>query len=481
MPPFADGPDHQALPAAHIAASKNVRLAGDITVGIGGNIAAAIQLHSGAIQQTPAFGAGKAHRQQDQVGRQREFAALYFLDLTVAPFDADAFEAGHGFAVADHPLGQDRPVAVRPFLVAGCGPHFHRPIGPGHCLVFMFGRLGHDFQLGHAFCALPVGGADAVRAGIAAADHDHVLARRGQRSAGCSAHFIVAGIALVLLAEEFHSQPYTVELGAGNIEQTGLFRAASQHHRVEIFPQGLQADFDTDFGTGFKLDTFCFHLDRAPVDQVLLHFEIGDAITQQSTNSVAFLEDGNSMSGAGQLLGAGKACRAGTYNRHCTSSLLFGYLRGDPPFLEPAINNGTFDRFDGHRIVVDIKRASRFTWRGTNAAGEFGEIVGGMQHGQRVLPVIFVNQVVPVGDDVVYRTAFMAIRNAAIHAARSLIAQFPFGERKREFTIVLQTFFRREVIPFTPFDFEEAGFFAHYLTLIPPLPTPLHSARFPKR
>ena len=55
---------------------------------------------------------------------------------------------------------------------------FKRPVRPDQRLVLVLRRLGQDFELRDRQRALPVRGADAVRAGIAAADHDDMLARR---------------------------------------------------------------------------------------------------------------------------------------------------------------------------------------------------------------------------------------------------------------------------------------------------------------
>ena len=49
---------------------------------------------------------------------------------------------------------------------------------------------------------------------------------------------------------------------------------------------------------------------RAPVDQMLFHLEVGDAVAQQAADPVVLLEQGDAVAGAGELLGAGHAGRA---------------------------------------------------------------------------------------------------------------------------------------------------------------------------
>ena len=90
------------------------------------------------------------------------------------------------------------------------------------------------------------------------------------------------------------------------------------------------------------------------------------------------------------------------------------------------------DRLDPHRFVVDVERARFLAGRGTDAPGELGEIVGRMQHLQRLLPIATIDQVVPVGDDVVDRAGIVAEGNAAIHAARSLDTGLLVIERRIE-------------------------------------------------
>src|SRR5690606_36625565 len=103
--------------------------------------------------------------------------------------------------VAEERLGRHRPVALRPLLVARRGAELERPIGPDQALVLPLRRARQDFELRHRRSALAVGGADAVRAGIAAADYDDVPAFRADRLAGGHG---VARHPPVLLALEIH-------------------------------------------------------------------------------------------------------------------------------------------------------------------------------------------------------------------------------------------------------------------------------------
>ena len=68
---------------------------------------------------------------------------------------------------------------------------------------------------------MAVAGADAVRTGVAAADHDDMLAGCGQLVLD-----LVAGIDLVLLRQEFHREMDAVELAPGDRQVARMLGAA---------------------------------------------------------------------------------------------------------------------------------------------------------------------------------------------------------------------------------------------------------------
>src|SRR5690606_25711730 len=104
------------------------------------------------------------------------------------------------------------------------------------------------------------------------------------------------------------------------------------------------------------------------------------------------------------------------------SGLALRGLRDGPAFIEAAVGDGAFDRLDGYGRVGEVERAGGLAGRRADAAGDLREVVGGMQVRQRPLPVAMIDEVVPVGDLVVHRAAGVTIGNAAIHAARGLVA-----------------------------------------------------------
>src|SRR5271165_3089769 len=120
----------------------------------------------------------------------------------------------------------------------------------------------------------------------------------------CGAAFAVARAALVLLRQEIHREMDAVEFASRNLEVARRLGAAGYRHRVEFLDQRRHLDADPDLDLGTKGHALGFHLIDTAVDQPFLHFEIGDAVAQQTTNAVALLEQCHRVTRTRQLLRA---------------------------------------------------------------------------------------------------------------------------------------------------------------------------------
>src|SRR5262249_10065117 len=136
-------------------------------------------------------------------------------------------------------------------------------------------------------------------------------------------------------------------------------------------------------------------------------------------------------------------------------------FRLDPAPLKGAVGDRAFDGLDGHRVVIDVERAGGLARRRTDAAGDFREIVGGMQVARGLVPLAAIDEIVTVGDLIVDRTTGVAIGNAAIHAARGLRLGFRLWQRAHEFAPMLDALFDRLVVPILALVFQETGDLAH--------------------
>ena len=159
----------------------------------------------------------------------------------------------------------------------------------------------------------------------------------------------------------------------------------------------------------------------------LLHLEIGDAVAQQAADAVGLFEDGDGVAGARELLRGGEAGGSGTDDGDAFAGAHRRRLGLDPAFGEGAIDDGLLDVLDGDGRLVDAEHAGGFAGRGAEAAGEFGEVIGGVQLARGFAPAAAIDQVVPIGNEVGQRAAGVAEGHAAIHAARALRAHVLFG------------------------------------------------------
>ena len=132
-------------------------------------------------------------------------------------------------------------------------------------------------------------------------------------------------------------------------------------------------------GAGQKSDAFSGHQVDAALNNGFSQLEFGNSQNEQSADVAGALYDCHPVSGAVQLLGGGQARRARADYGNFFPGSVGWRLRLDPTVLEPPVNNLFLDVLDGDRVRVDAQDATGLARRGTDAAGEFGEIVGGQQ------------------------------------------------------------------------------------------------------
>ncbi|CAM5626735.1 hypothetical protein RLIN73S_07043 [Rhodanobacter lindaniclasticus] len=311
-----------------------------------------------------------------------------------------------------------------------------RPVRPGQRLVLLRRRLRQQLELGDRRRALAVGGAHAIRAGVAATDHHHLLVGGAQLF---RQH--VAGHHAVLQWQEVHGEVHAIQLAPWQRQVARGFGATGEHHGIELLAQLRRRQYGravrgigrcADEDAGAERHTLGAHLLDAAVDMRFLQLEIGDAVAQQPAYPVILLEYGDRVAGARQLLRRSQAGRAGTDYGHAPAGALRGRLRLHPALFPRLVDDLVLDRLDAHRVVVDVQRARRLARRRADAAGELGEIVGRMQHLDGVSPVLPVDQVIEVRDHVVDRAALVAERDAAVHAARRLDRRGGVVQRRGE-------------------------------------------------
>ncbi len=106
------------------------------------------------------------------------------------------------------------------------------------------------------------------------------------------------------------------------------------------------------------------------------------------------------------------------------------------PSCQRPVDDGAFDRLDRHRRFGEVQRTACLAGRGTDAACELREVVGRVEVAAGFFPVVAIDEIVPVRDLIVDRAAAVTKRNAAIHAARRLVAHGVLGERYHELVVI---------------------------------------------
>src|SRR5580704_12923982 len=288
-----------------------------------------------------------------------------------------------------------------------------------------------------------------------------------------------AGHAPVLLRQIVHRKVNANEIAPRNRQITRRLGAARERVRIMAAEDRPRADRIADMSVIVKDDAFGLHLLDTAVDVALLHLEVWNAIAQQTARLGVLLIEVNLVADTRELLGASETRRTRPDDGDRLAGLAIGGLWPYPSFLEGAVDDRAFDGLDGHRRVLDVERAGRLARRGADAAGEFRKVVGREQIARRFPPIAAIGEVVPIGDLVVDRTADVTIGDAAIHAARRLIARCLLAQRQHELAIVTDSVGGRRITPVRAIDLQEACDLAHLANLraVSPLPILLAEPR----
>ncbi len=309
-------------------------------------------------------------------------------------------------------VGQD------PGLLVGRGDPVHQGIDrPGVLRRAVGARPPPDVELPDRSRALPQHRAQAVGAGVAAADDHHLPPLGAERRPGP-----VALLHPVGQRQELHRLVDAGQLAPGHRQLAGHSGADGDHHRVIAGPQvgGVQVGADRDAGAEDR--PLRPHLLDPAVHLVLLQLERRDAVPEQPAEAVVPLVHRDGVPGPGELLRAGQPGRSGADHRHRPVRLPFRRQRAHPALVPGVLGDGRFHVLDGHRVGVDGQHAAALAGRGAGQAGELGEVVGRVQPLAGRRPVLPLDQLVPLRDEIAQRAGVVAEGDAAVHAASGLRA-----------------------------------------------------------
>ena len=300
-----------------------------------------------------------------------------------------------------------------------------------------------------------MGRGDAVGGGVAAADHDHVLAARGDLGVGD------AGDGAVALHQVRHRGVDAGQVVAGQVDPALDPRAGREHDRVVAGAQLVDRRVGAHVDAVDELDPGLLEQRDAPVDDPLLELEVRHAEPDQAARALVALVDDDAVPGGVELLGGGQPRRARSRPRRPTTRAPIGVLASHPALAEPALDDPPLDPLDHHRVVVDREHAGGLARRRADQPGELGEVVGLVQAVEREPPLAAADEVVPLRDQVAERAALVAERDAAVHAAPPLLAQLVGRQREEDLVVVVGARARIALRRLDPLDLEEPARIGH--------------------
>src|SRR5262249_5385703 len=146
-----------------------------------------------------------------------------------------------------------------------------------------------NFHLHETLAAVPHGGADAVRAGIAAADDHDVFAGGGNEIPVLVSVENAPGVR----GEKFHGKLNALERAAFDGQVARLGRAGGKHDGVKFLQEFFGGKIFTDLGVADELDAFGFHLFEAAQDDLfLVELHVGNPVHEQAAGAVGAFKHG---------------------------------------------------------------------------------------------------------------------------------------------------------------------------------------------
>src|SRR5207249_10907435 len=126
----------------------------------------------------------------------------------------------------------------------------------------------------------------------------------------------------------------TREPPPGHTEDARTEDDPPHHYRVELAAQRPDRHVHADVAVRPQGDALLLHDREAPLQDALLHLELGDAVAEEPADPVGALEDRDHVPRAVQLLGGGEARGPGADDRDLLPGAHGGRLGHDPALVE---------------------------------------------------------------------------------------------------------------------------------------------------
>ena len=278
--------------------------------------------------------------------------------------------------------------------------------------------------------ALPHRGAHAVHRRVAAADHHDALAVRVQRAVLEFRH----GIAEVLpgrggqVVDGAHD---AVDLAVIAVQLARLVDARRHDHRVVRLADLGEGDVAADLAAQPEGHAAIGQLRVAPLDDVLLQLEAGDAVAHQPAGAVVAVVDRHLDARAAQRVRGRQPAGAGADDADALGAFHARRDGADPAFVVGRVGDVLLDRPDGDRAVtglLDHAVALAEPVLRADAPADLGEGIGLLRDLVGFPQAPLGGHPQPVGDVVVQRAMRLAVGHAALGAARRLLG-CPLGRK----------------------------------------------------
>ena len=308
-----------------------------------------------------------------------------------------------------------------------------RPLGPRVVRCTLHGRLRHELEIGYRLAPVAHGGSNTIGARVTASDHDDVLPGGSDKGVLVPLRFQGSLLgheeALLVLREELHGKVNALEVAARNGQVTRLGSADGEGKGVVVGPELVDVDVTADIGVRNELNALLSEKVDAAVDGLLLELHVGDAVHEKTPDAIGPLVDGDLMTHLVELVGCGKAGGSRSHNSDCHSSPILDDARLDQAIIPGPVNDGIFNVLDGDRTVDEAGDARALAGCGADTSGELWEVVGLVQPIDGVGPLSVVDQIVPLRDEVIDRTARLGLAkgSAAVHATGGLDLALDLG------------------------------------------------------
>ena len=259
---------------------------------------------------------------------------------------------------------------------------------------------------------------------------------------GCGVRRLGAELArrpAVALVEVVHREVHAVELAAGHGQVARDAGARREHDRVEARAQLLGVDVAADVDAAAQLDALRGELLDAPLDD---HFSILKSGTPKRTRPPIASSRSNSVTRvarAAQLLRGRHPRRPGADDGDPLAGLAPRRARASP---SPPPTARSMIAFSICLIVTASPSRISSTHAASHGAGQSrpvnsGKLFVACSCAIASRQAVAVDEVVPVGDEVPERAAVVAEGDAAVHAARALVAQLGDGALHQELAVVV--------------------------------------------